>query len=346
MAFVPPKDRVLEQSTSNSQSVFTVTGALDAGYNAFSAFMSVGDTTFGAVVEPGVAFKAGLLTYSASNQVTVTTAFESKGTFSAGGVKQVFMDTPAGAAVVAQVFGQCKLVKSGANLVLLPFNGDQLTIDGRPRGIPAAGVSLAATGLTPGTNYFIYATASGSFVNALEASTTIHATNNAPGANGLEVKNNDGTRTLVGFARVVTGPAFADSATQRFVISWFNRDRRDLLGATDNSSTNTTGAYVEKTPSKVEFLCWATDAVQVAATGIVTNSAISAAVGVAVMIDGATVGQPHDVNVGGSALRCPVSPMVNTRLSEGYHYADFGLSAVGGGTASASYGITTTACVG
>jgi hypothetical protein len=100
MAFVPPKDRVLEPSTSNSQTVFTVTGALDTSYNAFSASMSVGDTTIGGIVEAGTAFKSGLLTYSNTNEVTVTTAFESKGTFSAGGTKQVFMGGPASRALM------------------------------------------------------------------------------------------------------------------------------------------------------------------------------------------------------------------------------------------------------
>jgi hypothetical protein len=101
MAFVPPKDRVLEHSTSNSQTVFTVTGALDLSYNAFSASMSVGDTTIGAVVEAGVAFASGVLTYSAANQVTVTTVSESKGTFSSSGVKEVFMGLPAADALTA-----------------------------------------------------------------------------------------------------------------------------------------------------------------------------------------------------------------------------------------------------
>lgn len=347
MAFVAPRDRVVEQSTSNSQSVFAVTGALDLSYNAFSASMSVGDTTFGAVVEPGVAFKSGLLTYSTTNEVTVSVVHESKGTFSAGGVKQVFMGWPAAAAVVAPVYGQCKLVKSGANLVLLPFNGNQLTIDGRPRIIPAGGVSLAPSGLTPGTNLNIYATASGPDVNALEAVATGHVMSTAPGQIGQEVKSGDDTRTLVGFARIIIGPAFADSATQRFVYSWFNPEALVLTGATDSTSTEPgTSTYVEKTPSKIEFLCRATDAVQVTATGIITNSAMAASVGISVMIDGVAVGIPHFVNVGSTAFRCPVGPLVNTKLSEGYHYADFGMVANGGGTASAAYGITTTARIG
>jgi hypothetical protein len=96
MVFVPPKDRVLEHSTSNSQTVFAVTGAVDASMNAFSASMSVGDTTIGGVVEPGIAFRSGKLTYSATNQITIdSTGFESKGTFSSGGTKEVFMGLPA-----------------------------------------------------------------------------------------------------------------------------------------------------------------------------------------------------------------------------------------------------------
>ncbi|MDI4231461.1 hypothetical protein OZ411_01360 [Bradyrhizobium sp. Arg237L] len=98
MAFIQPRDRVLEKSTSNSQSVFALAGAVDASFNRFSASMSVGDTTVGAVVEPGVAFKSGILTYTNTNEITVSVVFDSKGTFSPSGTKQVFMDLPAGLA--------------------------------------------------------------------------------------------------------------------------------------------------------------------------------------------------------------------------------------------------------
>lgn len=96
MAFIPPKDRVQETSTSNSQTVFALAGASDASYNRFSAWMAVGDTTIGAVVEAGTAMKVGLLKYSNTNEITVTgTPYDSKGTFSAGGTKRVFMGFPA-----------------------------------------------------------------------------------------------------------------------------------------------------------------------------------------------------------------------------------------------------------
>ncbi|MDB5534328.1 MAG: tail collar protein [Hyphomicrobiales bacterium] len=99
MVFVPFKDRVMETSISNSQTVFALAGAVDASFNRFSAWMAVNDTTLGAVVEPGVAFAAGVLTYSATNQVTVSAAFDSKGTFSSGGTKEVFMGLPAHSAL-------------------------------------------------------------------------------------------------------------------------------------------------------------------------------------------------------------------------------------------------------
>lgn len=94
MAFVPPKDRVLEKSTTAGTGPYTVTGAIDTSYNAFSASMAVGDTTIGSIVEPGVAFWTGILTYSATNQITATTVAESKGTFGSG-TKEIFMGLPA-----------------------------------------------------------------------------------------------------------------------------------------------------------------------------------------------------------------------------------------------------------
>ncbi|GMO40871.1 carbohydrate-binding protein [Bradyrhizobium sp. TM233] len=248
---------------------------------------------------------------------------------------------------VPQTYGQCKLVKSGSNLVLQPFNGNLLTIAGATYAVPDAGVSLAATSLTPGTLYYIYAYMN-SGTMTLETSTTAHATSTTAGNKGTEIKSGDNTRSLVGMARVITGPAWADSATQRFVVSWFNRDRRSLAGALDGASTETsTGSYVEKTVSKVEYLCWAGELLQLITYGIITNSVNNGAVGLMNMLDGVTVGGQADVNPGGTSFRCPVSATYNVSASsEGYHYSDFGLRALGGGTASCSYGVTHTAVVG
>lgn len=129
MVFVPPKDRVLEHSTSNSQTVFTVTGALDTSYNAFSASMAVGDTTYGAVVEPGTAFKSGTLTYNAANQITVDSSTgESKGTFTSSGIKEVFMGLPAGRAAPPSITPQGRLTLVTAAPVMTSTQSGKTTL--------------------------------------------------------------------------------------------------------------------------------------------------------------------------------------------------------------------------
>jgi hypothetical protein len=166
-------------------------------------------------------------------------------------------------------FGQCRLTKSGANLLLSQYGGKSLFIDGSGRDIPAAGLTLPATGLTPSTTYYIYATYSGSDVSALEASTTTHATDSTY---GNEVKSGDTTRALVGVARVITGPAWADTSTQRFVLSWHNR--RNIYGlsnfTTDRSTSSLT--YVElNTEIRCEWLTWGDEAVFFGVSGAAFN---------------------------------------------------------------------------
>jgi hypothetical protein len=99
MVFVPPKDRVLEHSATAGTGPYALAGAVDTSYNAFSASMAVGDTTIGAIIEPGVAFASGILTYSAANQITLTTTKESKGTFGSG-TKEIMMGLPASSALM------------------------------------------------------------------------------------------------------------------------------------------------------------------------------------------------------------------------------------------------------
>src|SRR5262245_22315740 len=57
--------------------------------------------------------------------------------------------------------GQCQLTKSSANLLLLPKDGNLLTINGVACVVPDAGITLAPTSLAAATFYYIYATASG-----------------------------------------------------------------------------------------------------------------------------------------------------------------------------------------
>lgn len=172
----------------------------------------------------------------------------------------------------ASNFGQCRLTKSGANLLLSRYNGLGLTINGVTYAIPSAGVTLAPTSLTPSTLYYIYA-----YMNAgvmtLEAVTTGHS---ADTASGMEIKTGDATRTLVGMAQVATGPAWQDTATNRYVLSWFNR--RELQGvvpiASDVSTPSLSLVEVEVT-WRPAFLAWNGDVVKFKANGAFTANIAS-----------------------------------------------------------------------
>lgn len=89
MAFVRPRARILERSVTSGSGPFALGGAVDGSYNTFASFMAIGDTTYISVAEPGAAFWTGIATYSATNQITLTTVEESKGSFGAG-TKEIF----------------------------------------------------------------------------------------------------------------------------------------------------------------------------------------------------------------------------------------------------------------
>jgi hypothetical protein len=214
--------------------------------------------------------------------------------------------------------GQCVLAKSGANILLSPKNGNKLIINGSVQSIPSAGVSLAATGLTAGTSYFIYAYMN-SGTMTLEASATGHSTD---AATGVEIKTGDATRSLVGLIRAITGPAFADTDTQRFVISWFNRRAIGMAnGFSANRSTAST-TYVElHTEIRCEFLTWGDESVSAAQASWVAASGASSEFA-AVAFDGTT---PENGGVGNyipAGTTVNISTTANkSGLAEGYHYA-------------------------
>ncbi len=92
--------------------------------------------------------------------------------------------------------------------------------------LPAAGVTLSNSGLSAGTNYFVYARYTGTQI-LLEASTTGHAN-----ASGLEVKSDDISRSLVGLIWTNGSGQFSDSASSRAVASWFNKRARAVNAVT------------------------------------------------------------------------------------------------------------------
>jgi hypothetical protein len=133
-----------------------------------------------------------------------------------------------------------------------PYKGNSILINGTYMTIPAVGVTLSNTGLSADTNYYIYAY-SNSGTLTLEAATT------APQAhtNGMQIKNVDATRTLVGFVRTNASSQFADNAAQRLVRTWFS-DQGVVGEKTLGSNTAfNSGSFTELSSSmRIEFLAW------------------------------------------------------------------------------------------
>jgi hypothetical protein len=224
--------------------------------------------------------------------------------------------------------GQCRLVKSGANIVLQPYKGNRISINGAIYAIPAAGASLAPTGLAPGTLYYIYAYMVGTVVT-LEAATTAHLTDTTT---GVEIKSGDPSRTLVGMVRPIAGPAFADTGVQRFVASWFNRRGMNLLAGFTVVRTTTSAVYAEvNTEIRNEFLCWAFDPLQSSLCGGVSIVTANAFVQTVIAIDGQitdTLSSLRALPTG--AYDGPLATTLNGNFGEGYHYTTlFGRTTTG-----------------
>lgn len=217
--------------------------------------------------------------------------------------------------------GQCRLSKSGSNLLLSRYQGSFLTINNVNCLIPSAGVTLAPTGLTVGTTYYIYATATAGVVSGLEASTTGHSTDTTT---GMEIKTGDATRTLVGMVRPITGPAFADTTAQRFVASWFNRRPNSATNFGTGVGVGGTSFGELSTAARCELLSWAGDGMQMALAATVSQNSMNATAETGIGVDSTTVSSTEESRwqayVNGALGSLSLSQPTIPALAEGYHY--------------------------
>lgn len=249
-------------------------------------------------------------------------------------------DNVAGAPTTAALpFAQCRLAKSGANLVLSPYGGNQLTINGALFTIPSAGVSLSPSGTAATTGYYIYAFMNSS-VMTLEFSTTAYATSTTT---GIATKSGDATRTLVGQA--ATAGAGVWSTSTLHCLSYFNRKLASATGsftvARVNASTYPT--YSETNSEiRVPFLVWSDTLVRADFNGYVSNASLGglcySSIGFdntgATAEDGGSVFTSYTANASGS----PTCFAVKTGLAElTLHYAtQLGSATTGNATYSGS----------
>jgi len=149
------------------------------------------------------------------------------------------------------VFTQCQLGFVSSSIIrLIRYGGCQLTIDNVPQIIPAAGVDLAATGLTANVVYYIYAYMNAGVMTLLPSSTVPVA----DARNGVQVMTGDVTRTLVGMAVPDTGPVWAVTQQKYWVISYYNRIPKHLR--LDISGLSTASTSLVQLSGFAYFLHW------------------------------------------------------------------------------------------
>lgn len=223
----------------------------------------------------------------------------------------------------AQGQGQCQLqYVNTTSIKLVPWNGNLIKVNGVPCTVPDAGVTLSNAGLTAATKYYVYATASGGAVNALEASTTAYATSTTAGNKGNVIKNGDDTRTLVGMVYMNTGApgTFGSSSTWQGVRSWFND--QGIAGNSGLAADKTTGSatYVKMdSTTDITFITWANETVQAWATGV-GQSSTTANDFVALGIDGTTPEDAQSMSGGTTGVNYPIAVSTPARApGEGNH---------------------------
>lgn len=221
--------------------------------------------------------------------------------------------------------GQVQLARTNATtLTLSPYNGNLIKINGKLYAGASAGVTLANTGLTASTLYYIYLY-DNSGTLTLEASTTAYATDTATANIGVKIKNGDATRTLVGMIRTEgsTPGQFVDSATQRFVRSWFNDPGISGLNFFTASRSTTSTSWAEvNSEIRVEFVSWAGEIVQATVAGSQDNNTSNEYTHTAVGFDGTTPEDGNSTSNGAGGTQFPINARAyKTGLAEGYHYA-------------------------
>lgn len=301
----------------------TGTITLGSAVTGFKSFADAGVSDAEVVtyaISDGSHSEIGRGTYTASGTTlsrTVLKSTNSNAAISLSGSAQVFI-TPA-AEDLAPMHGQCRLTKSGSNLLLSRYNGSALIINGNIETVPSSGPTLAATGATANTTYYIYAYMS-SGTMTLERSATAYATH----TDGVIIKSGDATRTLVGMARAITGPAWQDTADERFVRSWFNRQTVSQRAAFSANRSTTSTTYVElNTEIRVETLIWSGEIWSLTNTGVADNDTAGAITYTSIGIDDATAEAAElIISPPTATYYSPYTVVLNsTGLSEGYHYA-------------------------
>lgn len=163
------------------------------------------------------------------------------------------------------------------------------------------------------------------------------------GANGVEVKIGDPSKTLVGMFMLNASGQFVDSISQRLCLSYFNRaDKTGIVQG--NTAFNFSNPVISEvsTALRVQFLQWADESVFQTFDGECSNTAVGVSLAFQSSIDGSsavlgTGSAMWVVNANSGILYSTTNSgagaALNGPLTEGLHYSTL-FASTGGGTGS------------
>jgi hypothetical protein len=138
-----------------------------------------------------------------------------------------------------------------------------------------AAVTLSNAGLAANGTYMIYArdVAGVRTLDAVVATGTDHS----PDANtGVEIKNGDPTRSLVGFVRVNASSQFVFDLTNIYVLSWYNRRPLQAYAISATPVVAGVGAW-QQLGTAINYLAWAGTVLKLSALATVQHTVAGAA---------------------------------------------------------------------
>jgi hypothetical protein len=241
---------------------------------------------------------------------------------------------------------------SATALKFAPFNGNKIKINGTIYAIPNAGIAgLANTSvfvngtggqnLAANTTYYLYAFInSGTVTGDFRTDGNGHITDTTSGNEGVEVRCSSGmtpdpTRTLIGIIRTNASSQFVNSATQRFVRSWFNRVSSVMNKVFTGQRITTSNVSTELNAEiRCEFVLFVGEPVSASIDGSFYNGTASGRnIYASIAFDGVTnEGYVATSGLDNAALAMTIQ---KSGLAEGYHYATHvGWSATSGDQAT------------
>jgi hypothetical protein len=215
-------------------------------------------------------------------------------------------------------------------LTFTPYNGARIRIAGVDYDIPTGGIAglantsifidgVGSSNLAADTTYYIYAFLNSGTVTA-DYSTTAYTSDTTAGNVGVMIKTAVASRTLIGMCRTNSSSQFADSVTQRFVLSWFNKLQMPMKNHFTATRSTTSLSYVEvNSEIQLKFITWSNIMVTLSISGagyVTTGGSMWTSIGV----DSTTTAQDTWTFMSGTNSQAQACTHFGT-YSEGYHYA-------------------------